>query len=128
MCGVVGVIAKTKNVIGLIREVLQHLAYRGYDSVGVCLESNGLNIYRSLGEEHCLDIAVTHAKTGIGHARWATHGPALIRNAPHNSHGRVAIVHNGVVQNYLTIKGNLEEKGYEFRSETDSEVIAHFLR
>lgn len=131
MCGLIGAIAQ-KNVTPILVEALQRLEYRGYDSAGVAVIDNNrrMNIRRRVGKvselEHSLNTAALDSPLGIGHTRWATHGEPLERNAhPHVSRDEVAVVHNGIIENHETIKIRLEQQGYVFNSDTDTEVIAH---
>ncbi len=133
MCGIVGYIGKNKAVPVLI-EGLKKLEYRGYDSAGVAVFNGGkIEVIKSKGrlsnlEEKLISIELSGA-VGIGHTRWATHGePNDINSHPHISHsGNIAIVHNGIIENYIQLKEFLQTKGYEFKSETDTEVIAHLV-
>lgn len=128
MCGIIGAISNQLCITSELRSGLKHLAYRGYDSVGVCLQLNELEIFKALGQESNLEIPPTFATTGIGHARWATHGVVSLNNAhPQQSHGAIAVTHNGIIHNYIETKDFLIKKNYVFSSETDSEVIPHLL-
>jgi len=133
MCGIVGAIAK-RNVMPILLEGLQRLEYRGYDSAGVAVrESSGeLKRFRSLGKVSALRALVENSSVtgdlGIAHTRWATHGIPAERNAhPHMSGVRVAVVHNGIVENHNSLRDRLSGLGYTFTSETDTEVVAHLL-
>jgi len=133
MCGIVGAIAD-RNVLPILMEGLQRLEYRGYDSAGVALRvANGeLKRFRSLGKVSVLrkivDASGESGNLGIAHTRWATHGEPAERNAhPHMSGVRVAIVHNGIIENHNELRDRLVALGYEFSSETDTEVIAHLM-
>jgi len=133
MCGIVGYVG-TSQACPFLVEGLRRLEYRGYDSSGLAIHSGGsLGVTRSVGRIDALagrlEEAPLSGSLGIGHTRWATHGPATEPNAhPHlGGNGEVAVVHNGVIENYQILKTELIEKGYSFRSETDSEVIAHLL-
>ncbi|MBT6055649.1 MAG: glutamine--fructose-6-phosphate aminotransferase, partial [Planctomycetaceae bacterium] len=140
MCGIVGYIG-FRRASERILEGLQRLEYRGYDSSGVSVidHEGNLSVQKAAGRLANLESLVADdlpdSSIGIGHTRWATHGPPTDRNAhPHlgggcaNGQGHsVAIVHNGVVENYHSIKARLEVEGYVFQSETDSEVIAHLI-
>jgi glutamine---fructose-6-phosphate transaminase (isomerizing) len=134
MCGIVGYVGKQEACPFLLTG-LRRLEYRGYDSAGIATTAgNGLfQLNRAVGRIDCLseqiDLSPMQGTTGIGHTRWATHGAATTENAhPHlGGLGAVAVVHNGVIENYQTIKEMLEEKGYEFQSQTDTEVIAHLI-
>ena len=131
MCGIVGAIAE-RNVVPILMEGLRRLEYRGYDSAGIAV-LNGtakLKRVRTVGKVKILQDAIdadpTHGKVGIAHTRWATHGVPSERNAhPHLSHGGLAIVHNGIIENHEELREELKKAGYTFTSETDTEVIAH---
>ncbi|MHB9095734.1 MAG: glutamine--fructose-6-phosphate transaminase (isomerizing) [Eubacteriales bacterium] len=133
MCGIVGYIGDKKAVPILI-EGLQKLEYRGYDSAGVAIFENGnIEIRKFKGrlavlEDH-LKKETLSGSLGIGHTRWATHGePSDINSHPHsNCSGDIVLVHNGIIENYMTIKTMLMDKGYEFQSDTDTEVLAHYI-
>jgi len=131
MCGIVGAIAE-RNVVPILMEGLHRLEYRGYDSAGIAVLNGTQNLkrLRTVGKVHMLDEALEHAPTsgkiGIAHTRWATHGVPSERNAhPHISHGGVAVVHNGIIENHDELREELKRAGYVFSSETDTEVIAH---
>lgn len=134
MCGVVGYTGKNQAVKFLL-DGLQTLEYRGYDSAGVEVVSPSGNLHgvKCAGRVHTLaercQAANLVGTCGIGHTRWATHGAPTDRNAhPHTDcSGRIAIVHNGIIENYLELKRYLMERGHEFKSDTDSEVIAHLI-
>lgn len=134
MCGIVGYIGESQAAPVLL-DGLAKLEYRGYDSAGMAVfDGNTIKTVKSVGRLKVLS-ELTHAgeklpgKSGIGHTRWATHGSPTDMNAhPHyNKDGSIAVVHNGIIENYLKLKNKLEEKGYEFLSETDTEVVAHLL-
>jgi len=131
MCGIVAYIG-SKNAPNVLIEGLTKLEYRGYDSAGIAVVKDGkIDIYRSVGKlvnlKNILDEKKPVSNIGIGHTRWATHGKPSYENAhPHSSFG-ISLVHNGIIENYLDIKRNLEDKGYKFESETDTEVIAHLI-
>jgi glucosamine--fructose-6-phosphate aminotransferase (isomerizing) len=131
MCGIVGAVAR-RNVVPLLIEGLKRLEYRGYDSAGLAIVNGGLRRVRSIGRVAQLQ-AQAHAEQvsgelGIAHTRWATHGAPSIRNAhPHQSRDGIAVVHNGIIENYEALRSQLQEQGYTFDSETDTEVIAHLL-
>ena len=132
MCGIVGYIGE-KEAYPIIIKGLQRLEYRGYDSAGVALMDGDLNVYKKKGKVSDLhDFAKDKnlsAKSGIGHTRWATHGEPNDANAhPHVSqNGKLAMIHNGIIENYSSIKTELLQKGYEFKSDTDSEVFLNFI-
>lgn len=133
MCGIVAYVGH-QEACPIIIKGLKRLEYRGYDSAGIALlNKDGLNIYKKKGKVVALEEELkskdTTANIGIGHTRWATHGEPNDRNAhPHYSnHKKLAIIHNGIIENYATIKQKLLQKGHEFRSETDSEVLIHFI-
>jgi glutamine---fructose-6-phosphate transaminase (isomerizing) len=133
MCGIVGYVGKQKAV-SILLEGLKRLEYRGYDSAGVCvLQSNRLDVAKKVGRvENLVKEAAKHrftGTTGIGHTRWATHGGVTDANAhPHVScDGKVALIHNGVIENYAQIKTFLTSKGYTFASETDTEVLCNLV-
>lgn len=132
MCGIVGAVAQ-RNVQGILLEGLKRLEYRGYDSSGMTvLNSGALTRHRALGKVAALaeqlDAAALPGNSGIAHTRWATHGKPSEANAhPHHSSDNVAVVHNGIIENYEQIKETLQGSGYTFTSETDTEVIAHLL-
>lgn len=132
MCGIVGYIGEkeTKNIL---LEGLKRLEYRGYDSAGMALiDKNGLEVTKAVGRIVNLEKKVSEKKdyfAGISHTRWATHGEPTERNAhPHVScDGKIALVHNGIIENYQEIKNELREKGHKFLSDTDTEVLTHLV-
>ena len=130
MCGIVGGVAE-RNVVPIMMEGLRRLEYRGYDSAGLAvIDESGINRTRRVGKvqqlQDALDENPVRGTTGISHTRWATHGVPNESNAhPHMSGGDVAIVHNGIIENYEELRADLKEKGYEFQSDTDTEVVAH---
>jgi glucosamine--fructose-6-phosphate aminotransferase (isomerizing) len=131
MCGIIGYIGK-RQAAGILTEGLKRLEYRGYDSAGVAVFHDGhIQIRRTEGKlavlEQMLGTEVFDGQTGIGHTRWATHGKPSDTNAHPHKAGGVAVVHNGIIENYLTLRKNLEKKGHTFQSETDSEVISHLI-
>ena len=133
MCGIVGYIGKQK-ASGIILEGLKRLEYRGYDSAGVAVQNNGrFDVAKKIGRVDGLIKATPAQKlagtTGIGHTRWATHGGVTDANAhPHvSSDGKIALIHNGVIENYASIKKFLLTKGYSFQSETDTEVLCNLI-
>jgi len=152
MCGIVGAVSN-QNIVPILVQGLSRLEYRGYDSCGVAVYANGLQRARSTSRvsELMEQISTTHlgGTTGIAHTRWATHGAPAVHNAhPHFSHGpgadayskpgekseggpsrpgRVALVHNGIIENHDQLRAALQAKGYVFQSQTDTEVIAHLI-
>src|SRR5262249_28270118 len=133
MCGIVGYIGE-KGAIDIILEGLRRLEYRGYDSAGVALIGpDGLQIRRAAGRIKMLEALLrerpVYGTVGIGHTRWATHGRPTDDNAhPHtDGSGNLVVVHNGIIENYLPIKEQLQAEGHKFASETDTEVIAHLI-
>ena len=134
MCGIVGFTGNERAVPYLL-DCLSKLEYRGYDSAGIALfEENGIDVTKCQGKLSVLTSVVaskkkSYSSCGIGHTRWATHGMPDEKNAhPHLSkNGVFAVVHNGIIENYAKLKGELISEGYTFVSETDTEVIAHLL-
>ncbi len=134
MCGIVGYVGK-KQVVPVILDGLRRLEYRGYDSAGIAVAGNGkgLQVRRAEGKLRNLEEAIRlkplDGTYGIGHTRWATHGRPTEENAhPHRDcTGKIVVVHNGIVENYLSLKKKLIEEGHKFTTETDTEVIAHLV-
>ncbi len=145
MCGIVGAVS-TRNIVPVLVQGLQRLEYRGYDSCGVAVHAGGLKRARTTSRVAELDAQIASDKaagqafeghTGIAHTRWATHGAPAVHNAhPHFSHGtgdaldkpgKVALVHNGIIENHEQLRKALQAKGYVFVSQTDTEVIAHLV-
>jgi len=133
MCGIVGAIAE-RNIVPILLEGLRRLEYRGYDSAGVAVvgSDNKLGLCRTTGKvaelEEKLSTSPLKGRIGVAHTRWATHGGVTESNAhPHLSGGRVAVIHNGIIENFQPIKDELVAKGYVFQSETDTEVAAHLV-
>jgi glucosamine--fructose-6-phosphate aminotransferase (isomerizing) len=132
MCGIVGYTGP-RQAYPIIIKGLKRLEYRGYDSTGVALQSGQLKVYKKKGKVAELEEAIVgenlHANTGIGHTRWATHGEPSDRNAhPHQSaSGKLAMIHNGIIENYAQLKNELVKKGYVFKSDTDTEVLLNFI-
>jgi len=131
MCGIVGVVAQ-RDVIPVLMDGLQRLEYRGYDSAGVAVQSDEdlLERVRTVGKVSMLAKALAESpisgKTGIAHTRWATHGSPSEQNAhPHVCHERVAVVHNGIIENHDELRGQQQQADYRFTSQTDTEVIVH---
>jgi glucosamine--fructose-6-phosphate aminotransferase (isomerizing) len=134
VCGIVGYLG-SRPVVPLLLDGLRRLEYRGYDSAGVAIAGNGhgLVVRRMPGKlinlEESLDAAPIDGTYGLGHTRWATHGQPSERNAhPHRDcHGRLAVVHNGIIENYCSLKERLTAEGHQFASDTDSEVVSHLI-
>ena len=134
MCGIVGYVGK-KRVVPVILEGLKRLEYRGYDSAGIAVAGNGdgLQIRRAEGKlrnlEENIRLKPIDGTYGIGHTRWATHGRPTEENAhPHRDcTGKIVVVHNGIIENYIVLKKKLAEEGHKFTTETDTEVIAHLV-
>jgi glucosamine--fructose-6-phosphate aminotransferase (isomerizing) len=135
MCGIVGYVG-TKNVLPILLEGLKRMEYRGYDSAGVAVISGGtLHIRKKAGKVADLETMINNgnslpeAHIGMGHTRWATHGePNDVNAHPHTDcHGEIAIIHNGIIENYVALKTTLERAGHRFTSATDTEVIVHLI-
>ncbi|HEY6763907.1 MAG TPA: glutamine--fructose-6-phosphate transaminase (isomerizing) [Candidatus Sulfotelmatobacter sp.] len=134
MCGIVGYVGK-KPVVPVIIEGLRRLEYRGYDSAGIAVagNGNGLQVRRAQGKLRNLEEVIRQKPLdgtyGVGHTRWATHGRPTEENAhPHRDcTGKIVVVHNGIVENYLSLKKKLIEEGHKFATETDTEIIAHLI-
>ncbi|OOQ61253.1 glutamine--fructose-6-phosphate transaminase (isomerizing) [Mucilaginibacter pedocola] len=132
MCGIVGYIG-FRDAYPIIIKGLHRLEYRGYDSAGIALADKGLKVYKKAGKVADLENFVKglafNATAGMGHTRWATHGPPSDRNShPHSSGDRkLTIIHNGIIENYATLKNALEAKGHTFKSDTDTEVLIHLV-
>src|SRR6187401_2379012 len=133
MCGIVGYVG-SKPLLPVLMEGLRRLEYRGYDSAGVAVVRNGeMFIRRSAGKLSNLDVVLEkdpiEGQFGIGHTRWATHGRPTEENAhPHRDcRGRIVVVHNGIIENYLELKKELAAEGHRFVTETDTEVVAHLV-
>src|SRR6187455_1607810 len=142
MCGIVAAVS-TRNIVPILIEGLKRLEYRGYDSCGVAVHQDGqLRRARSTARVAELEAGVdkdhVQGGTGIAHTRWATHGAPAVHNAhPHFSHGpgaeaaarpgRIALVHNGIIENHEALRAMLQGRGYVFASQTDTEVIAHLI-
>ncbi|CAM3013918.1 glutamine--fructose-6-phosphate transaminase (isomerizing) [Hathewaya histolytica] len=133
MCGIVGYFGN-REVAPLLINGLSKLEYRGYDSSGIAvIQQDGINVTKCKGRLKCLEEKLeqnpVHGNIGIGHTRWATHGqPSYLNSHPHsNKEGTITIVHNGIIENYINLREKLIKKGYEFVSETDTEVIPHLI-
>ena len=133
MCGIVGYIGD-KKAAPILMEGLEHLEYRGYDSAGIALQANKkINVTKEVGKldelKELMDFSSENGLKGIGHTRWATHGrPSKINSHPHyDCNNEFAIVHNGIIENFQELKNELVEKGHDFQSETDTEVISHLI-
>ena len=132
MCGIVGYTGP-REAYPIIITGLKRLEYRGYDSTGVALQNGGLKVYKKKGKVAELEEAIIgkdlHAHVGIGHTRWATHGePSDLNAHPHQSSGgKLAMIHNGIIENYSQLKKELTNKGYTFTSDTDTEVLLNFI-
>jgi glucosamine--fructose-6-phosphate aminotransferase (isomerizing) len=132
MCGIVAYIGY-REAYPVILKGLKRLEYRGYDSAGVALLNEGLKVYKKKGKVAELEDSLigrdVHSASGIGHTRWATHGEPSDRNAhPHlSANGKIAMIHNGIIENYALLKQELSKKGYSFSSDTDTEVLLKFI-
>ncbi|MGH2710412.1 MAG: glutamine--fructose-6-phosphate transaminase (isomerizing) [Actinomycetota bacterium] len=133
MCGIVGYVGPDE-ALPILLEGLGRLEYRGYDSAGVAVVDGGLNVARKAGKLRELEKAISQGEApsgsvGMGHTRWATHGAPTDRNAhPHvDCHGRIAVIHNGIIENFSEIRTELESAGHTFTSETDTECVAHLI-
>ena len=130
MCGIIGYIGR-REAAPLIVEGLKKLEYRGYDSFGIATRGNGIDVVKHQGRisERASTAGRLRGKVGIGHTRWATHGIPNDKNAhPHTDcAGKIAVVHNGIIENYARLKQTLQFRGHTFRSETDTEVIVHLI-
>ena len=131
MCGIVGILAAEPAAFQVV-EALKRLEYRGYDSAGVAVQENGvLSRCRAEGKLRNLDAKLREAPLGglsaIGHTRWATHGKPTEANAHPHMTKRVAVVHNGIIENFRTLRAELEASGTKFQSETDTEVVLHLV-
>ncbi|CAN0596023.1 unnamed protein product, partial [Ectocarpus sp. 12 AP-2014] len=133
MCGIVGAVSE-REVQGILLEGLHRLEYRGYDSAGMAIidGDNAVHRAREVGKVAALADAIStkalQGTLGIAHTRWATHGePSKLNAHPHMSGDRLAIVHNGIIENYQELRDELKADGFEFTSQTDTEVVAHLI-
>ena len=133
MCGIIGYIG-SKPVVPVLLDGLRRMEYRGYDSAGVALVGeHGIELRRSAGKlsnlEHTIRAEPVDGLYGVGHTRWATHGRPTEENAhPHRDcTGRIVVVHNGIIENYLELKAELQRQGHDFKTETDTEIVAHLV-
>jgi glucosamine--fructose-6-phosphate aminotransferase (isomerizing) len=133
MCGIIGYIG-SKPVVPVLLDGLRRMEYRGYDSAGVALVGeHGIELRRSAGKlanlEHTIESEPVDGLYGVGHTRWATHGRPTEENAhPHRDcTGRIVVVHNGIIENYLELKAELQRQGHDFKTETDTEIVAHLV-
>src|SRR2546430_62592 len=138
MCGIIGYVG-TRDVVPVLIGGLKKLEYRGYDSAGIAVvtkangDGNGVEVVRAEGKlsnlEAKLDGGELKGTFGMGHTRWATHGKPNENNAhPHRDcTGKVVVIHNGIIENFLPLKQRLQAAGHEFRTETDTEVVAHLI-
>ena len=133
MCGIIGYVGDADDTLSVLLDGLSNLEYRGYDSAGVAVGGDGLRVEKRAGQLDALEAALHGATVsgpvGIAHTRWSTHGPPTDDNAhPHtNERGRVAVVHNGIIENYRELRDELERAGVTFASETDTEVVPHLI-
>src|SRR5215467_2482518 len=131
MCGIVGYVG-SKECGPLLVEGLRRLEYRGYDSAGLAVHTGrGVEIVRAVGKLTNLDLALKknplYGTTGIGHTRWATHGRPSEANAHPHVAGKIAVVHNGIIENHVALRKELEARGVRFSSDTDTEIVAHLV-
>ena len=133
MCGIAACILENGKAAPILLGCVKRLEYRGYDSVGIATLNSSIIVEKDEGKindfEESLDLSKFQGRIGIGHVRWATHGPPTRENAhPHlDCDGKIAIVHNGIIENYMELKNELKSEGHNFTSETDTEVIAHLI-
>src|SRR5580704_14740501 len=131
MCGIVGYVGP-KDCAPILVEGLRRLEYRGYDSAGLAMHTGrSIEIVRAVGKLGNLEAALAKSPlagtTGIGHTRWATHGRPNEANAHPHVAGKVAVVHNGIIENHVALRRSLEARGVRFTSDTDTEIVAHLI-
>src|SRR5215468_3646165 len=131
MCGIVGILGRQAVAADLV-DALRRLEYRGYDSAGIATVENGrLDRRRAEGKLKNLELRLSNAplqgRTGLGHTRWATHGKPVERNAHPHMNDRVAVVHNGIIENFQELREELTTKGHAFQTETDTETVLHLI-
>src|SRR5687768_8677632 len=130
MCGIFGYVGKSTNVGEMVLSGLKTLEYRGYDSWGIAVKENGkISVEKKVGKIGNPKLSFGKSNIGIGHTRWATHGGVTVENShPHlDCRGEIAVLHNGIIENWEEIKEDLVKKGHKFLSETDTEVFPHLL-
>jgi glucosamine--fructose-6-phosphate aminotransferase (isomerizing) len=134
MCGIVGCILKDKEAAPVLLDCVKKLEYRGYDSVGIATSANEIKIRKDKGKiddfTENLDLNELPGRMGIAHVRWATHGLPTKANAhPHiDCKNRIAVVHNGIIENFKDLRTQLQNEGHKFTSDTDTEIIPHLMK